>query len=123
MNIEEPTTTWQAKIFPVFTLLGWALIGLSFALGAFVLAPTAASYWGGSAKVTRDAAEIGSALLAQLVAITATPRWLEPLTFVGLGSFIFGIALAFSTIPRLLANRGRLMAATFPLIAQTGDDS
>jgi len=85
---------WQMKAFPLFTLMGWAFILSAFVIGAFVMAPTAAGYWGGN----------------------ATPRWLEPLAFLGVASFMVGIALEFSTIPALLENRGQLMSACFPYL-------
>jgi hypothetical protein len=107
---------WQMKAFPLFTLLGWAFILTAFVVGLFVMTPTAASYWGGSAKAVRDAAEVGSALLGQLGTLTTTPRWLEPLAFLGVASFMVGIALEFSTIPTLLKNRGAVMSACFPYL-------
>ncbi len=120
-TIQPPTPGWQLKVFPLFTLLGWALILLSFLIGLFVLAPTAAGYWGGNSKAVRDAAEAGSALLGQLQTLGVTPRWLEPLTFVGVASFMLGIALEFSTIPAILKNRGQVMSAAFPLIVKHGE--
>ncbi len=107
---------WQMKAFPLFTLMGWAFILTAFLVGLFVMMPTAASYWGGNAKALRDTAEIGSALLSQLGTLTTTPRWLEPLAFLGVASFMVGIALEFSTIPALLNNRGKLMSACFPYL-------
>lgn len=113
---------WQLKVFPLFTLLGWVLVGASFLIGLFVLSATAVNYWGGNAKVVRDAAEAGSALIGQLQTLTVTPRWLEPLTFLGVAAFMTGIALEFSTIPNLLKNRGQVMSACFPLIVKHGDN-
>ena len=115
---QPPTPGWQLKAFPLFTLLGWALILISFLIGLFVLTPTAAAYWGSNSKAVRDAAEAGSALLAQLQTLGVTPRWLEPLTFVGVASFMLGIALEFSTIPAVLKNRGQVISAAFPLIVK-----
>jgi hypothetical protein len=85
-----------------------------------VLAPTAIDYWGGNAKAARDAAEAGSALIGQLETLTVTPRWLEPLTFLGVASFMLGIALGFSSIPDILNNRGEVMRACFPLVVKHG---
>lgn len=116
-TVESPTAPWQMKVYPVFSVLGWALIGLSFLIGLVVLTPTAANYWGANAKAVRDAAEAGTALLAQLGLLATIPRWLEPLTFLGVASFMLGIALEFSSIPALLKNRGELMSACFPYLA------
>ncbi len=117
-TLQGPSKSWQLKVYPIFTLLGWVLIGLSLIIGIFVLTPTAISYWGGNAKAARDAAEVGSALLGQLNTLTATPRWLEPLTFLGVASFMLGIALEFSAIPDMLKNRGQVMSVCFPQIVQ-----
>jgi hypothetical protein len=119
-KLETPRPGWQLKVFPIFTLIGWGLILGSFLIGLLALAPTAAAYWGGHAKATRDAAEAGSALLGQLRLLQVTPRWLEPLTFLGVAAFMTGIALEFSTIPKILKNRGQVMSACFPLIVRQG---
>ncbi len=113
-----PSSSWPLKIFPLFSMLGWILVSLALVLGVFFLAPNAAQYFGENAKAARDAAENGSFLLRQLQILSATPRWLEPLAFTGIASFMIGIALEFSTIPRLLVQRGNVMARTFPLIVQ-----
>lgn len=114
---QTETTSWQMRVYVLFSILGWILIGASFLIGLLVLAPTAADYFGGNAKAVRDAAEAGSALLAQLNVLQSTPRWLEPLTFVGVASFMIGIALEFSMIPNILRNRGQIMSLCFPVIA------
>ncbi len=115
-SLQAPSKIWQLKVYPIFNVLGWVLIGLSFIIGLFVLTPTAINYWGGNAKAARDAAEVGSALLGQLNTLTVTPRWLEPLTFLGVASFMLGIALEFSAIPNILKNRGQVLAICFPQI-------
>jgi hypothetical protein len=111
----------QMKIYPIFTMLGWILIMVSFIIGLTVLAPTAASYFGSNAKAVRDAATVGSDLLGQLETLKSTPAWLEPLTFLGVAAFMTGIALEFSTIPKLLKNRGEVMSLCFPLLVQKGE--
>jgi len=117
-TLQGPSKSWQLKIYPIFTWLGWILIGLALIIGLFVLTPTAISYWGGNEKVARDAAEAGSALLGQLNTLAATPPWLEPLAFLGVASFMLGIALEFSAIPNILRNRGQVMSICFPQIVQ-----
>jgi nicotinamide riboside transporter PnuC len=119
MNMTATTKPeWQAKVSPFLTLLGWILIVVSFVIGLFILTPTVTSYWGESAKATRDAAGAGTLLIGQLQTLSATPFWLEPLTFVGVAAFIVGIALEFSTIPAILRKRGRLMKQLFPTIVR-----
>ncbi len=119
-TISVPKSPWQLKVYPIFTILGWVLIGLAFLIGLIVLSSTANSYWGGNAKSVRDAAEAGSVLLGQLQVLTVIPRWLEPLMFLGVAAFMTGIALEFSSIPTLLKNRGDVMQVCFPLVAKHG---
>lgn len=106
------------KWFPFFTILGWILIGFSILVGVILLAPTAASYWGGNAKAVRDAAEIGSPLLAQLTTLAWWPKLLLPLTFLGVASFMLGIALEFAAIPKILDRRIDLLARAVPLMGE-----
>lgn len=122
VSLQAPKPSWQLKVYPLFSLLGWVFVGLSFIIGLVVLAPTATSYWGGNAKAVRDAAEVGTTLLGQLQTLNETPRWLEPLTFLGVASFMLGIALEFSSIPSILNNRGRVMSVCFPVIAKHGSE-
>jgi hypothetical protein len=122
VSLQAPKPSWQLKVYPLFSLLGWVFVGLSFIIGLVVLAPTATSYWGGNAKAVRDAAEVGTTLLGQLQTLNETPRWLEPLTFLGVASFMLGIALEFSSIPSILNNRGRVMSVCFPVIAKQGSE-
>jgi hypothetical protein len=117
-SLHGPKDAWQLRVYSFFTLLGWALIGLSFLIGLLVLTPAAIGYWSGSPKAVRDAAEVGSTLLGQLQLLSVTPRWLEPLTFLGVAAFMVGIALEFSSIPRILQNRGQVMRVCFPLIVK-----
>jgi hypothetical protein len=120
-NITTPSVTWQSKAYRFFTLLGWILVLVALFIGAFSLAPTAANYFGANAKATRDAAAAGSDLLGQLKTLQSVARWLEPLIFLGVASFMVGISLEFSMIPALLKNRGTVMKACFPIIVQKGE--
>ena len=81
---------------------------------------TATDYFGSNSKADRDSAEVDSILQTQLETLSSTPRWLEPLTFLGVASFMVGIALEFSMIPDLLKNRGDVMNACFPIIVKKG---
>lgn len=117
-TLQAPKPAWQMRVYPWLTASGWILILVSFVIGLFVLAPTAVSYWGENAKATRDAA--GSGLLAALETLNRVPRWLEPMTFLGVASFMLGIALEFSSIPQVLRNRGDVMRACFPLVVNHG---
>ena len=115
-KLERETT--GLKLFPLFTLLGWILIGFSVLVGVIILAPAAASYWGGNAKAVRDAAETGSALLGLLTTLAWWPKLLIPLTFLGVASFMLGIALEVAAIPRILDHRTELLTKAVPLMGQ-----
>jgi|Deesub1362A_J573_1020465.scaffolds.fasta_scaffold01276_9 hypothetical protein len=114
------TTPWQLRAFPLFTIGAWILVAVVVAVGVFVLAPTAANYWGGHPKAIRDAATAGSALQSQLALLSSMPRWLEPLTFTAIALFMVGIALEFSSIPGILRNRGKILNICFPLLVRYG---
>ncbi len=108
--------TTGLKLFPLFTLMGWILIGFSILVGVLILSPTAASYWGANAKAVRDAAEVGTPLLAQLTTLAWWPKLLVPLTFLGVASFMLGIAFEFAAIPRILERRTDILKRAVPLM-------
>lgn len=110
--------TTGLKLFPLATLAGWALIGAAVLIGVLVLAPTGAAYFGGSAKAVRDAAEVGSPLLAQLSTLAFWPKLLPPLIFLGVASFMLGIALEFAAIPRILDRRIAVLKEALPLMGK-----
>lgn len=115
-KLEKETT--GLKLFPIFTLLGWLLVGFSILISVLLLAPTAAAYWGGNAKSVRDAAEVGSLLLSQLATLAWWPKLLLPLTFLGVASFIVGIAMEFAAIPKMLERRTDLLVRAVPKMGQ-----
>ncbi len=110
--------TTGLKLFPLFSVMGWALVGFSILVSVMVLAPTAAGYWGGNAKAVRDAAEIGTPLLALLTTLAWWPKLLPPLTFLGVAFFMLGIALEFAAIPRILDRRTDLLVKAVPLMGK-----
>lgn len=120
VTLQSPAQTWQGKVYKLLTLIGWVLILIAFIVGAFNLAPLASDYFGSNDKAARDSAAAGSDLLGDLETLQVIPRWLLPLTFLGVASFMVGIALEFSMIPDLLDNRAEVMKACFPLIVKKG---
>ena len=121
MNVSDPQDRiWQLRAYPFFTVAGWILVLTAFFIGLLVLSPNALAYLGNNAKVARDAAQPGSPLLSQLQLLEVIPHWLVPLAFLGVASFIVGIALEFSAIPTILRQRGELLGACFPRIVRAG---
>jgi hypothetical protein len=120
LNVAPPKPSWQSKVFPILIIVGWIFVIASFVIG-LSLSSTASSYFGENTKESRDSAAVGDALLGDLETLTVTPRWLEPLTFLGVASFMVGIALAFSTIPNLLSNRGQVLNVCFPILVKKGE--
>jgi hypothetical protein len=110
--------TTGLKVFPLFTVLGWMLIGLSVLISVLLLSSTGAAYWGGNAKATRDAAEVGSLLLSQLSSLALWSKLLPPLVFLGIGSFMVGIAMEFSSIPEIIDRRTDLLKQALPLMGR-----
>ena len=110
--------TTGLKLFPLFTILGWALIGFSVLVGIAILSPTAADYWGEASKATRDAAQVGSTLLGWLATLAWWPKLLAPLTFLGVASFMIGIAMGFASIPGILDRRTDILKQAVPLMGK-----
>ena len=104
------------KVFPLLTLLGWALIGFSIAIFIVVLSPVGAAYWGDHAKQVRDAAVAGDSLLTDLSALARWPSLLAPLIFSGVASFMVGIAMEFAAIPGILERRSAVLKQAIVLM-------
>ena len=110
--------TLGLKIFPLFTMLGLCVIMVSILVGIAALSPTASGYWGGNAKTVRDTAAIGSDLLGNLATLQSVPKWLVPLAFLGVASFMTGIALEFAAIPDMIDRRTKVLKQAVPLMAK-----
>ena len=63
-----------------------------------------------------DAAVVGDSLLGQLSTIQAIPKFLVPLAFLGVASFMTGIALEFASIPGILDRRIAVLKQAVPLM-------
>jgi hypothetical protein len=114
-KLERETT--GLKVFPLFTILGWVLIGFAIVIGVAVLSPTGSAYFGSNAKAVRDAAVVGESLLTDLTVISSWPKILAPLTFLGVASFMVGIALEFAAIPAIIDRRTEGLKKALPLMA------
>ncbi len=110
--------TMGLKLFPILTLMGWAIILFGILVQVLVLSPTAAAYWGENAKATRDLAEAGTALVGQLTTLSWWPKLLLPVIFFGVASFMLGIALQFAAIPAILDRRIEGLKKALPLMGR-----
>ncbi len=98
----------------------WAIAMMIIMIAAImwiILSATAGDYYSNS-KAVRDAAEVGSPILAQLRSIESINDWVLPFAFVGLGSFLTGFGFAFANILRNVRLRGDTLAATLPQLKE-----
>jgi hypothetical protein len=121
-NVQPPEPNWELRVFPYFTTAGWILILTSFLVGLLILTPTALRFFGDNSTAARDAAQPGSTLLGQLQLLEVIPRWLVPLSFLGVAAFVVGIALEFSAIPARLRNRAQVLGLCFPVVVRLGQN-
>ncbi len=90
-----------AKIFPPLMMMGLMTLITTFIISLW-LAGVSSGYWNHAIKTELDAAQAGSAFLAQLATIQSVKAWLEPLKFVGIAFLLTGISLALATIRKVL---------------------
>jgi hypothetical protein len=92
------------KLFPLFTILGWTLIGFSVLVGVAILSPTAADNWGeASAALAQDQAIIELAIV-----------WLPYFELLGLGITLGAIVMALGSIAVELRDLGKTVMSKWP---------
>ncbi|MBI3975091.1 MAG: hypothetical protein HY334_01750 [Armatimonadetes bacterium] len=101
------TSPATARWSPWFVLAGLTIIAVYVVVG-LGLASVAAGYFA-LPKVERDAAQAGSAILAQWQYLQSTGTWLEPFKFSGLSLIITGIVLNLAAIIRTLRTRAAVL--------------
>ncbi|RMF78015.1 MAG: hypothetical protein D6737_16085 [Chloroflexi bacterium] len=69
-------------------------------------------------RIAAESASSPQELQDDLSQLASWPKWVKPFVFVGVMSFMVGIALEFSSIPKLLQNRGRVMGAAYTQIVK-----
>ena len=104
------------KIAGGLWMLGMMTI-MAITVAWVVLAVLANDYFGNS-KAVRDAAEAGSAVLADLGTIQAVKAWVQPLQVLALAIFLLGFGVAFANILKNVRLRGNTMAAALPLLRE-----
>ncbi len=105
----------QTKVYPLLIAAGFAIVLSS--LGIAVVIATVASGVFDNPKTVRDAADVGSALLARQGDLATFPLWVQPFKFVGLTLLIGGIFTVFWGLLRSLKEaRGAAMVESIPVL-------
>ncbi len=108
----------QTKIYPLWLALGFAMVVASLAVMA-VIATVAGGVFD-NPKAVRDAADVGSALLARQGDLATYPLWVQPFKFLGISILITGILTAFWGVLRSIRVRGEAMVDSIPLLVRAG---
>ncbi len=122
MSIEHrtdliPSPPIQTKVYPLLIASGFAIVVAALVIG-IVLAGAASDVFDNS-KAVRDAAPVGSALLADQGDLATVPLWLQPFKFVGLALLIGGIFTVFWALLRSLQEaRGAAMVEAIPALVK-----
>ena len=116
LRAQARRTSPQIKIAAGLWVVGIMIIMVITVTWIF-LAVTAGDYYGHS-KAVRDAAEAGSAVLADLGTIHTVMAWVKPLEVLGLATFLLGFGFAFGNILQNVRLRGNTMAAALPLLKE-----
>ncbi len=105
----------QTKVYALLIAVGFAIVLSSLAIAAVIA--TVASGLFDNPKSVRDAAEVGSALLARQGDLATFPLWVQPFKFVGLTLLISGIFTVFWGLLRSLKEaRGEAMVESIPIL-------
>lgn len=112
-----PSPPIQTRVYPLLIAAGFAIVLSSLAIAA-VLATVASGVFD-NPKSVRDAAEVGSALLARQGDLATFPLWVQPFKFVGLTLLISGIFTVFWGLLRSLQEaRGAAMVESIPVLLE-----
>ncbi len=110
-----PSPPIQTKVYPLLMAAGFAIVLSSLAIAAVIA--TVANGVFDNPKSVRDAAEVGSVLLARQGDLATFPLWVQPFKFVGLTLLISGIFTVFWGLLRSLQEaRGAAMVDSIPVL-------
>ena len=111
LRAQAQRTSPHIKFAGALWVLGMMTIMAVAATWAVISLAWASDYYSYS-KAVRDAAEAGSAVLANLGIIQAVKAWVQPLQVLALATFLLGFGFAFANILQNVRLRGNTMAAT-----------
>ena len=120
MSIEHrtdliPSPPIQTTIYPLLIAAGFAIVTAALVIG-IVLAGVASDVFDNT-KTLRDAAPVGSSLLADQGDLTTFPLWVQPFKFVGIALLVGGIFTVFWGLLRSLQEaRGAAMVESIPAL-------
>ena len=120
MSIEHrtdliPSPPIQTTIYPLLIAAGFAIVTAALVIG-IVLAGVASDVFDNT-KTLRDAAPVGSSLLADQGDLTTFPLWVQPFKFVGIALLVAGICTVFWGLLRSLQEaRGAAMVESIPVL-------
>ena len=120
MSIEHrtdliPSPPIQTTIYPLLIAAGFAIVTAALVIG-IVLAGVASDVFDNT-KTLRDAAPVGSSLLADQGDLTTFPLWVQPFKFVGIALLVGGIFTVFWGLLRSLQEaRGAAMVESIPVL-------
>jgi hypothetical protein len=110
-----PSPPIQTRIYPILITAGFLIVISSLAVAAVVASVANGVF--DNPKAVRDAAEVGSSLLARQGDLATFPLWVQPFKFVGLTFLIGGIFTVFWGLLRSLQEaRGAAMVESVPLL-------
>ncbi len=120
MSIEHrtdliPSPPIQTKVYPLLIASGFAIVTAALIIG-IVLAGVASDVFDNT-KTMRDAAPVGSSLLADQGDLATVPLWVQPFKFLGVALLIGGIFTVFWGLLRSLREaRGAAMVESIPVL-------
>ncbi len=105
----------QTRIYPLLVMGGFFIVITALVIG-IVLAGVASDVFDNT-KTMRDAAPVGSSLLADQGDLATFPLWVQPFKFVGIALLVGGIFTVFWGLLRSLREaRGEAMVESIPVL-------
>lgn len=96
--------------YPLIAVMGWAIVLASLLIGVWALSPSQSTFFSES-KAIREAAGVGSDLVAANVSAHVLETWVPQFKFFGLGLGLLAITMALGTIAKSLRRMGMTIAS------------
>ncbi len=110
-----PRPPIQTKVYPLLVMGGFFMVIAALVIG-IVLAGVASDVFDNT-KTVRDAAPVGSSLLADQGDLATFPLWVQPFKFLGIALLVGGIFTVFWGLLRSLQEaRGAAMVESIPVL-------